>query len=150
MAKTKKNEVVDIKLTYSQKKELRELYYFYQDSLNNRVDFTAEERKENKATTIKDFKEKFPAVVKSICDDYKTDEDNAIQYLDKLIYSDNQRRFIADAEDEGLDIDYGYSGRGMYGDYCPAVRCDSHNDLHTKANTKIDSMGKGIVIYAEY
>lgn len=70
--------------------------------------------------------------------------------LPELIYSKNQLQFIADAEEANMVIDYGYSGRGMFGDYCPAVRCNSHNDFHTKAKTQIDSMGLGIVIYAQY
>lgn len=70
--------------------------------------------------------------------------------IEPLIYSKNQLLFIKDAQDTDYEIDYGYSGRGMYGDCCPAIRCDSHNDITTKAKTQIDSMGKGIVIYAQY
>ncbi len=67
----------------------------------------------------------------------------------KIIYSQNQLQFIDDAENCGLDIDYGYSGRGMYGDTCPAVRIDHPSEIITKAKWVMDGMGLGVVVYAQ-
>ena len=64
--------------------------------------------------------------------------------------SENQARFVADAEDSGLEVDFWYSGRGMYGKYCPAVKVAQANDIATKANVREDSLGRGVVVYAQY
>lgn len=64
--------------------------------------------------------------------------------------SSNQAVFCNDAEKCGLDIDFAYSGRGMYGKCCPAVRCDEHNDIATHAKVRVDGMGRGVVIYARF
>lgn len=137
------------KLSYKEKEELRKLHSEY-ESINNDKEFTTlEERKQMREEIRNEVKEKFPEVVKFIRDNHIDKNDNIIMYLPELIFSDNQKQFIEDAENEGHKVDYSYSGRCMYGDVCPAVYCESHNDLHTKANTKIDSMGMGIVIYAE-
>ncbi len=61
--------------------------------------------------------------------------------------SANQKKFVRQAENAGLEVDFGYSGRGMYGETCPAVRVDYSDDFKTTANTCSDSMGRGIVIY---
>lgn len=64
--------------------------------------------------------------------------------------SDNQIQFCQEAEDEGFDIDYTYSGRGMYGSKCPAVRIGKDDDeFKSSARTQTDGMGMGIVIYAQ-
>ena len=131
---------IKIELNSTQKRELRKLYANYK-SLKVDESTTREEVKQAKDEYQAEFTEKFPDLAKL----------GSLGMLDEeLIYSKKQLKFIQDAEDEGLEVDYTYSGRGMYGDYCPAVRCDSHNDLTTKAKTRIDSMGRGIVIYAEY
>ena len=62
--------------------------------------------------------------------------------------TDNQRKFVADATEQDLEIDYDYSGRGMYGKTCPAVRLDGMGDFATKAETSWDNMGLGYVVYA--
>lgn len=65
--------------------------------------------------------------------------------------TDNQVRFCMDAEDEGLDVDFTYSGRGMYGKLCPSVDMERGDDpFNTTAKTKQDSMGLGYVVYAQY
>ena len=64
--------------------------------------------------------------------------------------SDNQQQFVQDALDQGLEVDYGYSGRGMYGATCPAVRVKNIFSFNTSAGAKSDQMGKGYVIYAQY
>jgi hypothetical protein len=118
------------------KKQLKELYAHYKSI--KREDY--DDRDEFRA----DYKEAYADLTKAmevhgIADEYD---------LLKVIYTPNQLQFIEDAESECLEVDYTYSGRCMYGDTCPAVRVDSHNDLKTKANTSIDGMGLGIVIYA--
>ena len=63
--------------------------------------------------------------------------------------SENQQQFIEDADDSGLKVDYWYSGRGMYGKYCPSVKVEQANDLRTKAKVREDSLGMNVVIYAQ-
>lgn len=62
----------------------------------------------------------------------------------------NQKMFCRDAEDQGLYVDFEYSGRGMYGKKCPCVRVNTLDgeDFNTQAKTSQDSMGLGIVVYA--
>ena len=60
----------------------------------------------------------------------------------------NQEQFCLDAEKEGFEIDFTYSGRGMYGKACPAVRLESTETFSTSANYTQDSMGLGTVLYA--
>jgi hypothetical protein len=116
----------NIELSYKEKEDLRKLYAKFQNI--------------NSEKAISDYEINFPNLKKAGIN---------IQDLPKLIYTKNQLLFIEDAEDAGLEIKYGYSGRGMFGDVCPAVHCDSHNDITTKAKTCIDGMGLGIVIYAQ-
>ena len=59
-----------------------------------------------------------------------------------------QKKFVAKAKRDGFEIDYTYSGRGMYGKQCPAVRC-RHGEFGCKGASS-DSMGLGIVIYMPY
>ena len=64
--------------------------------------------------------------------------------------SDNQVKFCQDAEDEGRDIDFEYSGRGMFGKTCPAVRVtEDEDEFKSKAKTQTDGMGTGVVVYAQ-
>ena len=134
-----------INLSNSEKKELRKIYGIFKDLKmyegNCRMFETVEELQEEKKQIIEEYEKDFPKL---------KEENISIYDLPELIYSENQLRFINDAEETSFEIDYTYSGRGMYGDFCPCIRCDSHNDINTKAKTKIDSMGLGIVIYAEY
>lgn len=62
----------------------------------------------------------------------------------------NQARFCNDADRSGLKIDWTYSGRGMYGKLCPAVVVEQANELQTRAKVREDSMGRSVVIYAQY
>ena len=64
--------------------------------------------------------------------------------------SENQIQFCKDAEDCGLDIDFSYSGRGMFGETCPSVTIPDRNDITTSAEVREDSMGRDVVVYAEY
>lgn len=118
------------------KKQLKELYAYYKSI--KREDYDDRDEFRN------DYKEAFADLTKAMDEHGIADEYDLL----KIIYSPNQLQFIEDAESECLEVDYTYSGRCMYGDTCPAVRVDSHNDLKTKANTSIDSMGLGKVIYA--
>jgi hypothetical protein len=64
--------------------------------------------------------------------------------------SANQKRFIKIAEKSNLEIDYTYSGRGMYGKRCPCVRVDNLSEWDGNPHKfKVDSMGLGYVIYAQ-
>lgn len=82
---------------------------------------------------------------------YKVEHDedgDELQDSEKYTLSANQAKFCNDAEDEGLEIDFMYSGRGMYGRYCPAVRLDRGERFGTKAKVSEDGMGLGSVVYA--
>jgi hypothetical protein len=59
--------------------------------------------------------------------------------------SERQEKFVKAAEAEGQEVDYGYSGRCMYGRQCPAVRCGRGQFGFNGAAS--DSMGLGIVVY---
>lgn len=62
--------------------------------------------------------------------------------------SSNQKRFVEDAREEGFDVDFEYSGRGMFGEWCPAINVRNLTDFNSRARVKTDQMGKGYVIYA--
>lgn len=64
--------------------------------------------------------------------------------------SENQELFVRDAEDQGFEVDYSYSGRCMYGETCPSVRVDSIGEFGTKAATRSDNMSLGYVIYCPH
>lgn len=134
-----------MELTSREKSELRQVYGHYKSLKMYDGDYqmfeTREELKEARTEVINDFENNFPKLKEAGI---------KINDLPEHIYSENQLQFIKDADRTSFDVDYSYSGRGMYGDVCPCIRCDSHNDLKTKANTAMDSMGKGIVIYAQY
>jgi len=69
----------------------------------------------------------------------------------KVNMSDNQKLFVSDAEEQGFNVDYSYSGRGMYGKTCPSIIQERGGDrFGTKARTQEDSMGMDTVIYAQY
>ena len=60
----------------------------------------------------------------------------------------NQKQFISDAESQDIEVDMDYSGRGMYGKTCPAVYVASEGVFDTTAKYFVDSMGKGVILYA--
>lgn len=62
--------------------------------------------------------------------------------------SDNQRQFVEDAMAQGFEVNYDYSGRGMLGRRCPAIRLDRYTDFDTSADFSRDSLGMGKVYYA--
>jgi hypothetical protein len=64
--------------------------------------------------------------------------------------TDNQSLFVQEAEEQGLNVYYDYSGRGMYGDLCPAVNIDADDLMRIKFTSNVcrDNMGLGYVIYA--
>jgi len=66
--------------------------------------------------------------------------------LDRVL-SDNQQAFVDDAERQGHEVKYDYSGRGMYGATCPAVVCKA-GKFGTSADFSTDSMGMDMVFYA--
>ena len=62
--------------------------------------------------------------------------------------TENQKQFVKDAQGQGLEVDYTYSGRFMYGDTCPSVVVRSPSEFNTSANTEWDNMGLNYVVYA--
>jgi hypothetical protein len=62
--------------------------------------------------------------------------------------SENQKQFVRDAEAQGHEVRYDYSGRGMYGRQCPAVVC-APGEFGTKAAISRDNMGLDMVFYAQ-
>ena len=68
-----------------------------------------------------------------------------------MIYSKNQLKFIRTVKKAGLKLYLDYSGRGMFGSKCPAVNIDSLDEFPGNPHKyKIDNMGKGYVVYAQY
>lgn len=69
---------------------------------------------------------------------------------EKPTLTGNQLLFIREAEEQGLEVDYTYSGRFMYGVTCPAVQLDMDELIRVKftADVRQDDMGLGKVIYA--
>lgn len=60
--------------------------------------------------------------------------------------TEKQIRFIIDALDSGLEVKT-YSGRFMYGEYCPSVRVDHPSELRTHVPYRQDQFGLGLVLY---
>jgi len=71
-------------------------------------------------------------------------EDVPSEFMDGL--SDRQKEFVAKAFDEDWEVDFSYSGRGMYGVTCPAVRTNSPGEFGFRGANS-DGMGLGQVIY---
>lgn len=60
----------------------------------------------------------------------------------------NQLEFVRKAEQEGFKVDYTYSGRGMFGRLCPAVRLSREDrGAFGFRGASRDSLGLGEVIY---
>jgi hypothetical protein len=59
-----------------------------------------------------------------------------------------QKRFVAKAKREGFRVDYGYSGRFMYGRKCPAVVAP--NGCFGYKGCSVDNMGLDMVYYMPY
>jgi hypothetical protein len=133
------------KLTYTEKQSLRRLYAEYReikffDEFGERNYDTLEEVNQARAEVKALMLKAAPAL----------GEDFNVRYIPEAIYSANQLRFIEEAEDDSLDIDYGYSGRGMFGDCCPSVTVGHTSDFSTSAKYQTDSMGLDIVMYAQH
>jgi hypothetical protein len=62
--------------------------------------------------------------------------------------SENQKAFVRSAKRAGLRVDYGYSGRCMYGRHCPSVTVPRVSDFRTRARVSADNMGMDMVVYA--
>lgn len=66
----------------------------------------------------------------------------------ELVLNPRQKAFVKKCEKEGLEIDMSYSGRGMFGRRCPAVRLDSLAEFPGNPHTySTDQMGLGVVVY---
>mgnify|MGYP001612337914 FL=1 len=59
--------------------------------------------------------------------------------------SAQQKAFVRKAKRDGFEVDFNYSGRGMMGKQCPAVRC-GHGQFGFRGAAS-DQMGRGIVVY---
>ena len=64
--------------------------------------------------------------------------------------SENQQLFVHDAENQGFEVNYNYSGRNMYGTKCPAITVDGMYDFQTRASVNYDNMGLGFVLYCRF
>lgn len=62
--------------------------------------------------------------------------------------SENQKKFVRKAKREGYHIRWDYSGRGMFGDKCPAVVAPWGAFSYKGAST--DNMGRDMVIYVPH
>jgi len=61
-----------------------------------------------------------------------------------------EKQFTKKAESLGHEVDPSYSGRGMYGRVCPAVRTKNPDDFIAEMGMKglkVDQMGLGYVVY---
>lgn len=56
-----------------------------------------------------------------------------------------QKKFVRKALREGFEVDYGYSGRFMYGRKCPSVTCS--NGAFGFKGCRSDNMGRDMVYY---
>ena len=71
--------------------------------------------------------------------------------LDDLMddyWSENQKKFIEDAEDAGYEVSTDYSGRGMYGTTCPSICVDDVTEFNSESSYAWDNMGLSYVLYA--
>lgn len=64
--------------------------------------------------------------------------------------TENQKAFIRAAKRRGLEVDYTYSGRCMFGARCPSVTLDRGEVFQPRAQHSRDSLGLGSVVYAPY
>lgn len=126
-------------LTYQQKVLLRQKFGLLESIERSDYDTNDEYLKDKEQTKDE---------LHTMCKEMGLTNDE-ISNLPLHIYSKNQLQFIEDCEDARGDLHFDYSGRGMFGDCCPALYCESHNDITTTAKTVIDNMGLGIVIYAK-
>ena len=81
-------------------------------------------------------------------DEADDEEKDAYSSRDENL-SDNQRQFVRDAQEQGLHIS-AYSGRGMEGKCCPAVRVEHEGDFKTTSSYYRDALGLGMVLYARF
>tara|TARA_Y100000310_G_scaffold309170_1_gene353037 strand:- start:2157 stop:2393 length:237 start_codon:yes stop_codon:yes gene_type:complete len=73
------------------------------------------------------------------------DEDN-LSYAEMYgPITTKQEKFVKKAEKLGFEVDT-YSGRGMYGKYCPSIYVDYPEEFDSRGY-RVDDMGKGYVIY---
>lgn len=77
------------------------------------------------------------------------EKDKLAEMIRESSYSANQKKFVRAAKRRGLKIT-DYSGLGMFGARCPSVYLDGYKDFKPAGvSTRTDSMGKGIVVYAQ-
>lgn len=59
-----------------------------------------------------------------------------------------RKRFVKKAKEQGFEL-FEYSGRFMYGEYCPAIQVDYLCEFKGYEKFNYDQLGKGAVIYAK-
>lgn len=86
----------------------------------------------------------FPTQAELVWDEMRGSKDRAM-YPD---LNPNQLQFIQDVIEAGKDDQLRtYSGRGMFGRYCPGVVVDHPSEVPTKVRYSQDSMGRSIILY---
>jgi len=60
--------------------------------------------------------------------------------------SRSQKNFVRRAEQQGFEVEQ-YSGRGMYGEHCPAIKVDNLDDFDKHSSYYWDNLGMGYIIY---
>ena len=132
----------EVKLTGSQKAELRSLYGRYMNAVEG-IDMdefeTRDDKKDYLETLVGEYQQKFPELMRS----------RKLETVDELIYSANQLQFIEDVRNSSVPMDWTYSGRAMYGDVCPSVVVERESQCQTSAKVLSDNMGLDTVIYAK-
>jgi hypothetical protein len=64
--------------------------------------------------------------------------------------SENQKQFVADALEQNFEVNFDYSGRGMYGKLCPSITVERYEEnIVTEASVKKDALGLDSVVYAQ-
>ena len=61
--------------------------------------------------------------------------------------TDKQKSFVKKCKKAGLEVDYTYSGRGMFGATCPSVVCKLEEFPGNPHIYSVDNMGLDYVVY---
>lgn len=80
---------------------------------------------------------------KEIWDELRHNRANKTDYPD---LNPKQLQFVQDCIDSGKEVRL-YSGRGMYGRYCPGCDVSSPSEVRTSVKYAYDSMGLGLILY---
>lgn len=81
---------------------------------------------------------------KALWDEFREGKNDANGAFPDL--TPNQLQFVSDCLDQGLAVRT-YSGRFMYGRYCPGVVVSHPSDVSTRVKYSTDSMGLDTIVY---